>query len=70
MRDGTIYPDNTYWVLQDHLGSTTVNAETNGTVEGEWWYYPYSSKRANSGALHTIKRYTGQRFDEAIDLYY
>ncbi len=77
MRDDTINPDTNCWVLQDHpstslrtsLGSTTVNAETNGTVEGQWWYYPYGNKRGNNGALHTIKRFTGQSRGED-DLYW
>ncbi len=33
------------------------------------WYYPYGSKRANAGALHTTYRYTGQRRGED-DLYW
>jgi len=70
MRDNTNGTNTTYWVLQDHLGSTTVNVDENtGLVEGEWWYYPYGSKRYNDGALHTTYRYTGQRRGED-DLYW
>ncbi|MBM4431931.1 MAG: hypothetical protein FJ026_16520, partial [Chloroflexi bacterium] len=50
-----------YWLLQDHLGSTAVTAETNGNVEGKVWYYPYGEKRDGQGDPRTTYLFTGQR---------
>ncbi|NOX60759.1 MAG: hypothetical protein GXP42_02235, partial [Chloroflexi bacterium] len=62
--------DALYWLGQDHLGSTALSVQSNGSVAGRWWYHPYGKKRAKSGALHTTYRFTGQRWDSATALYY
>jgi RHS repeat-associated protein len=62
-----------YWLLGDHLGSTSIAA--NGTT-GAWYaeqrYKPWGEQRYPSGAstLPTRHRFTGQVEDSEIGLYF
>ncbi|MBK6432469.1 MAG: RHS repeat-associated core domain-containing protein [Anaerolineae bacterium] len=55
-----------YWLLRDHLGSTTVTANgANGVREAELWYKPWGETRGTPfGATPTKRRFTGQVLDE------
>ncbi|MCP4089014.1 MAG: RHS repeat-associated core domain-containing protein [Gammaproteobacteria bacterium] len=66
------------YVFKDHLGSTSVIVNGGGTKLWEERFYPYGESRytyrKDQGGrdidLQTPMRYTGQRFDDAIGLYY
>jgi RHS repeat-associated protein len=59
-----------YWLLGDHLGSTSRVANENGTplANGEQRYKPWGEKRYPTGAsgLPTTFRYTGQRQETGL----
>ena len=66
MRDnGTLY-----FLLSDHLGSTSVTANISGAYATELRYYAYGGVRYNPGNQITTYRYTGQRWDSGTSLYY
>jgi RHS repeat-associated protein len=52
----------------DHLGSTSLVLNDDGTVHSEARYYPYGVTRWSSGTLPTDYRFTGQREDGYIKL--
>ncbi len=59
-----------YFLLGDHLGSTSLTANSNGTLYTEQRYYPWGDTRYNSPATTpTAYQYTGQRKD-ATGLYF
>ncbi len=50
-----------YWLLSDHLGSTSVVANTNGALHSQQMYTPWGVTRYTSvTALPTKYQYTGQ----------
>jgi RHS repeat-associated protein len=58
-----------YWLLGDHLGSTAVTVS--GTTEtGEVRYTAWGADRLTSGSTPTSFKYTGQRQESGIGLYY
>jgi len=63
--DGTLY-----WLLTDHLGSTTMVLTATGAVTAERRYYAYGDERDISGTLHTQYGFTGQREEADIGLYF
>ena len=71
VRTGTADP---LWLLGDHLGSTSRTANYDGSPYANGWqlYKPWGEKRYPSGAsgLPTTYRYTGQRQDSYINLYW
>ncbi len=58
------------WILSDHLGSTSVTANANGTWNSELRYTPYGETRYNSGLTPSDYRYTGQLQQAELGLYY
>jgi RHS repeat-associated protein len=56
------------YVVGDHLGSTSLVLNGDGTVDSEGRYYPYGVTRWSSGTLPTEYRFTGQREDGYIKL--
>jgi RHS repeat-associated protein len=59
------------YLFGDHLGSTSVTANSSGTRTGELWYKPWGEYRGTAfGTTPTTYRFTGQREDSAIGLYY
>jgi RHS repeat-associated protein len=66
MRENTNAP---LWLFNDHLGSTgyTVNGTT---TTGGLRYKPFGSTRYSSGTTPTTYRYTGQREEASLGLYY
>ncbi|MCP4088979.1 MAG: RHS repeat-associated core domain-containing protein, partial [Gammaproteobacteria bacterium] len=77
-RDGYERNNGLRYSLKDHLNSTSVIVNGGGTKLWEERYYPYGESRytyrKDQGGrdidLQTSMRYTGQRFDDAIGLYY
>jgi RHS repeat-associated protein len=69
MRSGTADP---LWLLGDHLGSTSVAANYNGTLYTRQGYKAWGEQRFIQGIspLPTTFRYTGQREAETIGLYF
>ncbi|RLC83572.1 MAG: hypothetical protein DRI79_13785, partial [Chloroflexi bacterium] len=53
-----------------HLGSTAVVANSSGGKTGELRYYAWGETRYAYGTTPTAYRYTGQRLEAAIGLYY
>ena len=56
-----------YFLLGDHLGSTSVTANSSGGIVAELRYYPWGGTRYTSGTTPTARRFTGQIEDAAID---
>lgn len=62
-RDGVVQ-----YLVGDHLGSTSVVLNADGTVHSEARHYPYGEERWSSGTFPTENRFTGQRNDGYIKL--
>jgi len=62
-RDGVVQ-----YLVGDHLGTTSLVLNANGTVHSEARHYPYGEERWSSGTLPTDYRFTGQRNDSYIKL--
>ncbi len=65
MRDGGTL----HWLLTDHLGGTAYTV-SGTTKTGELRYRPFGVTRFASGATPTTVRFTGQREEAALGLYY
>ncbi|MEJ2737434.1 MAG: hypothetical protein P8189_28405, partial [Anaerolineae bacterium] len=50
-----------YYLVVDHLGTTSLVLNVGGTVHSEARHYPYGEERWRSGTLPTDYRFTGQR---------
>jgi RHS repeat-associated protein len=59
-----------YFLLSDHLGSTTVAATASGAQASKQLYSAFGASRYTSGSLPTSFKYTGQRADSLSGLYY
>jgi RHS repeat-associated protein len=59
-----------FYLLGDHLGSTAITASSSGAFYSELRYKPFGETRYNGGATPTTYRFTGQRQDSYIKLYY
>ncbi|MHB0968001.1 MAG: RHS repeat-associated core domain-containing protein [Bellilinea sp.] len=58
------------WLLTDHLGSTSVSVNASGNLVSSLRYTAFGEVRATSGTTSTDYRYTGQRSEAEIGLYY
>jgi len=58
-----------YFLLTDHLGSTTMTVNVNGSVKAETRYGAWGNTRYTSGTNPTDRKYTGQ-IEEATGLYF
>jgi RHS repeat-associated protein len=69
MRSGAANP---LWLVGDHLGSTSVVANYDGTLYARQGYKAWGEKRfpAGTSPLPTTFRYTGQRESESFGLYF
>ena len=56
------------YIVGDHLGTTSLVLNADGTVHSEARHYPYGQERWASGTLPTDYRFTGQRYDSTIEL--
>ncbi|MBX7237565.1 MAG: RHS repeat-associated core domain-containing protein [Caldilineales bacterium] len=71
-------PETVFFLLSDHpsaslrtgLGSTAMVADGNGAETGKLLYKPWGETRYSSGNTPTSFRYTGQREDASIGLYF
>jgi len=68
MRKGN--PGAVSYLLGDHLGSTSLTANSSGSKVAELRYYPYGETRYTSGTTPTSYQFTGQRNDSSIGLYF
>ena len=59
-----------YWLVSDHLGSTSVTANASGGLYGRLLYKAWGEQRWSSGTTPTTYRYTGQRRESNINLYW
>jgi RHS repeat-associated protein/uncharacterized repeat protein (TIGR01451 family) len=60
----------TYYLLSDHLGGTNVTANSSGAQISKLLYKPWGETRFTSGTTPTTWRFTGQREDATIGLYF
>mgnify|MGYP001765774978 CR=1 FL=1 len=63
---GTTY----YFLLTDHLGSTSITATRLGVFSSELRYKAWGETRYSSGSTPTTFRYTGQREEGSLGLYW
>jgi RHS repeat-associated protein len=59
-----------FYLLADHLGSINVVVDEDAEMVGELRYKAWGETRYTSGAPNTDYRYTGQREEAGIGLYY
>jgi RHS repeat-associated protein len=59
-----------YYPLSDHLGSTSLTTNTSGTLVSELRYAAWGETRYTSGTTATDYRYSGQREESNIGLYF
>jgi RHS repeat-associated protein len=53
-----------FYLLNDHLGSTSVTTDASGNKVAELRYYPYGQRRYSWNTTPTSHRFTGQISDE------
>jgi RHS repeat-associated protein len=58
------------YLLGDHLGSTAITTNSSGVKSAEIRYYPWGTTRYTSGTTPTTFRFTGQRLESYINLYW
>ena len=58
------------WVLGDHLGSASVTANADGSWNSELKYTAFGEIRASNGITPTEYRYTDQRYENSLGLYF
>jgi len=59
-----------YYLLSDHLGSTSLTTNNSGGLISELRYKPWGETRYTSGTTATNYRYTGQREESTFGLYF
>ena len=62
--------DKVYYLLTDHLGSTTVSYQSDGQETRFQSYKPWGELRGSGNSLPTDRTFTGQRWDSYINLYW
>jgi RHS repeat-associated protein len=60
----------TYYLLGDHLGGTNITANSSGAQISKLLYKPWGETRFSTGTTPTTWRFTGQREDATIGLYF
>ena len=58
------------YLFGDHLGSTSIVADSTGSLLAEQRYTAWGEERFTSGTLATAYQYTGQRKDSSTNLYW
>ena len=58
------------FLLADHLGSTTITANSSGALAAELRYKGWGENRLTSGTTPTTYRFTGQREESSLGIYY
>lgn len=69
-RSGYASDNGLFWLLTDHLGSTAITANSDGSYKAELRYKAWGETRYTSGTTLTTYRFTGQREDATIGLYF
>jgi RHS repeat-associated protein len=70
-RVARIDPDGSkHYYSGDHLGSTSIVTDENGSIEEKTRYKPYGSTLSHTGVNTTKHLYTGQEKDTETGLYY
>jgi RHS repeat-associated protein len=59
-----------YYLLGDHLGSTSITTDSSGALVSELRYKPWGETRYASGTTPTNYQYTGQRNEVSLGLYF
>jgi len=59
-----------YWLMTDHLGSTAATVTETGMLASELRYKAFGETRYAAGEVASSFRYTGQREESDIGLYY
>ena len=59
-----------YYVLKDHLGSSSVVTDNTGLIVGEDRFYPFGETRFTTGTMFTDKLFTGQRQITGLGIYH
>jgi RHS repeat-associated protein len=62
--------DEVYYLLSDHLGSTSLTIGSTGERVSELRFTPWGSTRYASGSQATDYQFTGQRNEEELGLYF
>jgi RHS repeat-associated protein len=62
--------DQVYYLLSDHLGSTTVSYRSDGGETRFQQYFPWGELRGGGNSLPTDRTFTGQRLDSYINIYW
>jgi RHS repeat-associated protein len=70
MQVGNSSPPAVYYLLVDHLGSTSLTANSSGGRVAEVHYKPWGEDLWTYGTTPTTYRYTGQRVEAGIGLYF
>ena len=65
-RSGYASDNGIFYILRDHLGSTSVILEQNGTVSKREFYYPFGGNRGSAFSDSTTKRFTGQYHEKNL----
>jgi len=68
--EGNGLATSTRFVHPDHLGSTNVVTDGSGSVVQTLDYYPFGTRRINSGSDVSDREFIGERFDESSQLSY
>ena len=58
------------YLLGDHLGSQAITTNSSGVKSAEVRYYPWGNTRYTSGTTPTTFKFTGQRYESGIGLYF
>jgi RHS repeat-associated protein len=69
MRDSGL-GNNPYFLLGDHLGSTSITADSGGSFVAEIRYKAWGESRYANGTTPTSFHFTGQREESTIGLYF
>ena len=59
-----------YYFHNDHLNSSNIVTNDQGVVSEEIEYFPFGGKYTDSAENVTTYKFTGQKWNEEIDLYY
>ena len=65
-RSGYPSDNGLFYILSDHLGSTSVLLNQNGTVAKREFYYPFGGNRGTAFSDLTTRRFTGQYHEQAL----
>ena len=65
-RSGYASDNGLFYILNDHLGSTSVLLNQDGTVAKREFYYPYGGNRGTAFSDLTTRRFTGQYHEQAL----